>query len=135
MTIRRTLSTASVALLLIAALTACFSIPGVPTNPGGGGGETETADLTGTTWSGTDSDGDDWGFEFQSDGTLGLEFNSEPFDDPADTWTQTGSAVTLHVTGFEDGDIDFTGTYDGGSSIALTGDYAGRPFTLTLTEG
>ena len=41
----------------------------------------------------------------------------------------------MTVTGFENGDVTFTGTYDGGSSLPLNGSYAGRPFTLTLTEG
>ncbi len=43
--------------------------------------ESSEVDLTGTTWGGTDSDGDVWGFEFQSDGTVGLTFNGATYDD------------------------------------------------------
>jgi hypothetical protein len=136
MTIRRTLGIGSVTLLLVAALTACFpSLPNIGGggNPNGGGGGTEEVTLTGT-WSGTDSDTDAWEIEFQSDNTLGISFNGDYSDSPEDVWSLDGTALTMTVTGFENGDIEFTGTYDGGSSIPLNGTYAGRPFTLTLEQ-
>ncbi len=135
MTLRRSLSIGSVTLLLVAVLTACFpSLPGTGGNTGGDtGGDTATA-LAGT-WSGTDSDGDSWEIEFQADNTLGVSFNGDFTDVPEDTWSQDGTAVELTVTGFENGDVTFSGTYDGSSSLPLNGSYAGRPFTLTLTEG
>lgn len=127
MTLRRALGSGSVALLLVAVLTACFPIlPGLGGNPGG-----EIAPLTGS-WSGSDSDGDDWSVEFQADNTLGVTFNGVPSDVVGDTWTQNGTAVQLTVTDFVDGDITFTGEYGGGESLSLNGDYAGRQFTLTL---
>lgn len=139
MTIRRTLSIGSVTLLLAALLTGCFpALPGINGgNTGGNGGTgtggSETVTLAGT-FNGTDSDGDTWEIEFQGDNTLGISFNGDYSDSPSDTWTLSGTALTMNVTGFENGDIAFTGTYDGGTSIPLTGDYAGRPFTLTLTQ-
>jgi hypothetical protein len=137
MTIRRTLSIGTVTLFLAAVLTACFpQLPGINTggNTGGDNGGDTTVELTGT-WTGTDSDGDDWEIEFQADNTLGISFNGDgPSDEPGDTWRLSGNSLEMTVTGFEDGDIEFTGTYDGGSAIPLTGTYAGRPFTLTLND-
>ena len=94
MTLRRTLATASASLLLLVSLTACFG-GGLPTT----GGDTPTTDfdLTGTSWSGTDSDGDFWGFEFQSDGTVGLTYNEDTYDDPADVWKVSGSTLTCRM--------------------------------------
>ncbi len=108
MTLRRSLRIGSVTLLLVAVLTACFpTLPGLGGNPGGNPG-----------------------------GSGGISFNGDgPSDEPGDTWSQNGSSLQLTVTGFTDGDVTFTGTYDGGSSLPLNGMYAGRSFTLTLTAG
>lgn len=139
MTTRRTLSIGAATVFLLGALTACFpQLPGGPNNPGTDPGTdpgTETATLSGN-WSGTDSDGDSWGMEFQADNTIGISFNGDgPSDEPADTWTLSGTALSLTVTGFENGSITCDGTFDGGTSIPLDCSYAGRPFTLTLTQG
>lgn len=139
MTPRRSLSLGSAALLVVALLTACF-----PVLPGGGGspvgdpgtgtdGGTST-DLAGTTWSGSDSDGDSWELEFQPDGTVAVAFNGgNRFDDASDTWTLSGTALDIHLV-FVESDYDFTGTYDGGDSIPLDGTWAGGGFTLTITR-
>ena len=136
MTTRRTLSIGAAAIFLLGALTACFPpLPGTPGNPGNPGGEpgTETATLSGT-WSGTDSDTDEWVLEFQADHTIGVSFNGDgPSDQPGDTWSLSGTDLTLTVTGFENGNITCDGTFDGGDAIPLTCSYAGRPFTLTLS--
>lgn len=135
MTIRRTVATASATLVLLASLTACFAPPPLPGgNPGGGtdpGTEAGT-DLTGTSWSGTDSDGDTWGFEFQGDGTVGLTYNGSSYDDPADTWAVSGSTLTIH-TAFDDGDVDMSGPV-ADDAINLNGTYPGGTFTLTITQ-
>ena len=129
MTVRRTLATASATLLLLASLTACFG-GGLPTT---GGGDTDTDfDLTGTSWSGTDSDGDFWGFEFQSDGTVGLTYNDDTYDDPSDVWKVAGSTLTI-TTVFDQGDVVFTGPVDD-SAINLAGTYPGGTFTVTITQ-
>lgn len=134
MTVRRTLATASAALLLLASLTACFGLPGLPGGNTGGntGGDTGTVDLTGTSWSGVDSDGDSWGFEFQSDGTVGLTYNDDSYDDASDTWNVSGETLAIHVA-FSDGDVDLAGPVAEGS-IDLDGTYTGGTFTLTITE-
>jgi hypothetical protein len=133
MTIRRSLSIGSVTLLLVAALTACFpSLPGLGGNNGNNGGD---ATVISGTWNGTDSDGDNWVIEFQSDNTLGISFNGDYTDEPVDTWSQTGTTINMTVTGFQDGNVTFTGNYGGGSTLDLDGTYAGRGFDLSLTKG
>lgn len=137
MTIRRTLGLGSLTLLLAVVLTACFpALPGIGGNGGTGtdGGGSTSTDLAGTTWSGTDSDGDDWAFEFQGDGTVAVTFNGSRYDDASDTWAISGSTLEIHTV-FVDSDYDFTGPYDGGSSIPLTGTWLGGTFTLTITQG
>lgn len=129
MTVRRALATASTVLLLLASLTACFG--GLPTAPTTGGGNT-TVDLTGTTWSGTDSDGDFWEFEFQSDGTVGLTYNADSYDDPADVWAVAAGTLTI-TTVFDEGDVTFTGQVND-TSIDLNETYPGGTATLTITQ-
>src|SRR5690606_4943135 len=109
-------------------------------NPLGGGGsdnaEAPNADseLIGTTWVGTDSDGDSWEFELQSDGTVGLTYNDSDYDDPADVWFQSGSQLRINVA-FDDGDVDLNGVYtDLDSAIDLAGSYDGGSFSLTVTR-
>lgn len=134
MTIRRTLATASATLLLLASLTACFGLPGLPGGNTGGdtGGDTDTLDLTGTSWSGVDSDTDAWAFDFQSDGTVGLTYNGDSYDDASDTWVLTGETVAIHVA-FSDGAVDLIGPVSE-TEIDLAGSYSGGTFTLTLTK-
>jgi hypothetical protein len=138
MTLRRSLSLGSAALLVVALLAACFPVlPGAGSPPGTGSGtEGGTAsDLAGTTWSGTDSDGDDWELEFQADGTVAVAFNGgSRFDDASDTWTLSGTTLDIHLV-FVESDYDFAGPYDGGASIPLDGTWAGGGFTLTITRG
>jgi hypothetical protein len=125
MTIRRTLATASASLLLLASLTACSLLPG--------GGTTDTSGLAGTSWSGTDSDGDVWGIDFQSDGTIGLDYNGNEYDDASDTWKVSGSTLDIHVA-FTDGAVDMTGPV-AADSIDLDGTCGeGCTFTLTITK-
>ena len=129
MTVRRTLATASTALLLLASLTACFG--GLPTTGTPGGGTTDF-DLTGTTWTGTDSDGDFWGFEFEADGTVGLTYNEDTYDDPADKWAVSGGTLTI-TTAFDQGEVKFVGPVDD-TSINLAETYPGGTATLTITQ-
>lgn len=130
MNIRRTLASAAAVALVLTALTACLGLPGLPGLPGAGGGTTQ-ADLDGTAWGGTDSDGDVWGVVFQSDGTIGLTYNGNEYDDPTDTWVLDGSDLTISVA-FNDGDVTMVGDYDGGDSIDLDASFTGGDFTLTL---
>lgn len=130
MTIRRALATGSATLVLLVSLTACFGLPGLP--GGNSGGDTDTSSLAGTSWSGTDSDGDTWGIDFQSDGTIGLDYNGSEYDDASDTWKVSGSTLAINVA-FDDGAVGLTGPV-GESSMDLDGTYTGGTFTLTLTK-
>lgn len=124
MTLRRALASSTVAVFLVAALAACFGAAPAPANP--------TYDLTGTSWSGTDSVGDFWGFEFQSDGTVGLTYNADSYDDPADVWEVTDGALTV-TTAFDEGDVVFTGAVsDGTMNLSMT--TPNGPRTVTVTE-
>lgn len=119
-----------------AALTGCAFIPSIPSGSDSGsdsdGGT--SSELAGTTWSGTDSDGDEWGLEFQPDGTVGLDYNGDTFDDATDVWAQAGDTVTIHI-GFDDGDIDMIGQYEGlDAPMETTGTYDGGTFTVTLVS-
>lgn len=128
MTVRRTLATASTALLLLASLTACFG--GLPTTGTPGG--TTDVDLAGTTWTGTDSDGDYWAFEFEADGTVGLTYLTETYDDPTDSWSVSGGTLTI-TTQFNEGVVTFVGPVDE-TSINLIETYPGGTATLTITQ-
>lgn len=123
MTLRRTLASSTAVLFLVAALTACFGAP-APANP--------DYDLTGTSWSGTDSDGDFWAFEFQPDGTVGLTYEGDSWDEDIDTWEVSGGTLTI-TTVFDQGDVVFTGPVSDGT-MNLSATYPGGTFTLTVTE-
>jgi hypothetical protein len=130
MRITRTLAPAAIAAVLALALTGCFG-----NLLGGGGGSTTAVDLTGTSWSGVDSDGDATAFEFEADGTVLLTFKGESFDDASDTWSQSGNAVTVNVY-FNDtiGTAVYTGDI-AGESINLTAvGEDGSSWTLALTQ-
>lgn len=131
MTLRRALAGASISALLVTALTACFGIPQLPTDPGGGeqGGDS----IVDTTWAGTDSDGDAWEMTFQGDNTVAIVFNDSSFDSPSDTYQLDGSTLTISVSGFQEGTAAMTGRYTGNSTpIELDGTLSDHTFTLTL---
>lgn len=129
MTISRTFAPAAIAAVLALTLTGCFG------NLFGGGGSTTAVDLTGTTWSGVDSDGDATSFEFQSDGTVAVTFEGEAFDDDSDTWSQSGNAVTVNVY-FNDtiGTAVYTGNISGDSLNLTAKGEDGSSWTLPLTQ-
>lgn len=137
MTIRRTLATASASLLLLASLTACFGLPGLPGGSTGepeSGGGTETSDLVGTAWSGTDSDGDFWAFEFQDDQTIGFTLNEDSYDDATDVWSLTGDDLHISIA-FVDGEATLDGVYtEGATSIDLAGQQGEAVWTVTITK-
>lgn len=139
MTTLRTVAGAGLSAALLLSLTACFQLPGpTPDNGGdngngGDGTEVDPASIIDTTWTGTDSDGDAWEMTFQEDETVAVNLNGEAFDDPADVYTLNGTALSITITGFEQGDAEFTGEYAGpDEAIDLDGDLGGHAFTLTL---
>jgi hypothetical protein len=125
--------------LLASALTGCVFLPSLPSGSGSdtddtGSGDATTSELAGTTWRGIDSDGDSWGLDLQDDGTVGLTYGGESYDDATDVWAQAGDTVTFHI-GFDDGDIDMIGQYAGlDAPMETTGTYDGGTFTVTLTR-
>ena len=109
---------------------------------GSGGGTTpaskEGSDLVDTNWSGTDSDQDDWKFEFQEDGTLGFSLNTDSYDDATDTWVVEDGTLTIRIV-FDDGPSTLTGPYEEGArSIDLEGkgisDGQDIEWTVTVTK-
>ena len=139
MTFIRSFSLAAVSLVLVSSLSGCFGFPGAIVNQGGsepapGGGSTNVDSLAGTTWSGVDSDGDSWSFDFQEDGTVGLTLNGDSYDDATDTWGVSGSTLTITVV-FSDGTAIMTGQYaPGASSIDLDGAQDDIRWTLSITQ-
>ncbi len=111
------------------------SAPAAPSLP--------ASELAGTTWGGTDSDGDAWILELEADGTVAWTFEFDPQGlaevttggDVGDTWSHEGGTVTIHLE-FDDGPVEFTGVYVGPDApIEAVGAYDGGEFTLTLTRG
>lgn len=131
----RLVSASTAFVLLGAALSGCALIPIFPSGSGSGDGGSNGAsssELAGTTWSGVDSDGDAWGLEFQPDGTVGLEYNGDAFDDAGDVWAQSGDTVTMHI-GFDDGDVELIGQYEGlDETMETTGTHSAGTFTISL---
>lgn len=131
MTIRRTLAAAAASFVLLVSLTACFGLPGLPTTGGNTGTDT---DLVDTSWSGTDSDGDFWGFTFQGDNTVAVTFNDNSYDDASDTWSLSGDNLHISIA-FDDGEATFDGSYsDGATSIDLDGAQGTAEWTVTITK-
>ncbi len=120
---------AAIVLTLLVSLSGCFFAPS--TN---GGGTTDTgATVSGTTWGGTDSDGDTWLFEFQPDNTVGLTYNGDSYDDTSDTWALAGGNLTITIA-FSDGVATMTGPFSGGNSINLDGSQGAATWTVTITK-
>jgi len=114
---------------LLVSLSGCFFAPS-----SGGGTTSDTAtSIAGTTWGGTDSDGDTWKFEFQPDNTVGLTYNGDSFDDASDTWAVAGGTLTIKIA-FNDGLATMTGPYTGGNSVNLAGTQGTATWTLTITK-
>jgi hypothetical protein len=131
MKINRLARTAVISAALLFALSGC-SLLGI------GGGNTSTGDvnLVDTSWSGTDSDGDATTFVFQGDGTVAVTYNDSSYDDPTDTWSIDGTAVTITV--FLDdtrGNAIYTGGVNGTTmQLSATEELGDGSWTVTLTQ-
>jgi hypothetical protein len=90
MTRFRILTAVALAFGLTVGTTGCAQVSEV-LNPSDG------AELVGTTWSGADSDGDEWAFEFQPDGGLTFSFNDGTYDDDTDTWAVDNGTITITI--------------------------------------
>lgn len=128
----------SASLLLV--LSGCFLLPGA-SNTGGSttGGTTDTVDISDTYWSGTDSVGDFTRFLFQSDGTVAVTYNENEYDDPTDTWSIDGTAVTVTVfLDAERGNAIYTGGLVGANldsmELSAVEQLGSGTWTVTLTQ-
>jgi len=129
MTITRRLAVPALAAVVLLSLTGCFG------NLLGGGSSTTGVQLAGTSWSGTDSDGDATTFDFDADGTVGVTYNENSYDDPGDTWSLSGSTVTISVfINADTGTAVYTGDVAGTTMdlSAVTDD--GSAWTVVLTK-
>ena len=127
MTRLRILATAALAFSLVAGTSGCAQISEV-LNPSTG------EELVGTTWSGTDSDGDEWGFEFQADGGLAFTYNEGSYDDDTDRWTVENGQIAIAIA-FETGAATLTGPYTRDTaSIDLEGEQGDATWTLTIEK-
>lgn len=121
----RVLATAALAFALIGGTTGCAQISEV-LNPSTG------EELVGTTWTGTDSDGDRWGIEFQEGGGVGLTFNDGEYDDDSDVWTVENGTIVIAIA-FESGPASLRGSYTrDATSIDLEGEQGEFTWTLTI---
>ncbi len=125
---RLRLLAAALSLSLVIAVSGCSAIEQFLAGPSTG------EPLIGTSWSGTDSDGDEWGILFQEDGTLGLTFGEAEYDDPTDTWFVADETLTISIA-FTTGVATLVGPYtDGATTIDLEGEQGDLSWTLTLEQ-
>ena len=125
MTRLRVLATAALALSLVAGTTGCAQISEV-LNPSTGD------ELVGTCWSGTDSDGDDWGLTFQEGGGVALSYGGGAYDDDSDVWTVENGVIAIAIA-FETGAATLTGPYTrDATSIDLKGEQGDATWTVTI---
>jgi hypothetical protein len=131
MKINRFARVAAISATLLLALSGC-SLLGI----GGGNTATTDVDLVDTSWSGTDSVGDDTTFVFQSDGTVAVTYNDSSYDDPSDTWSVDGTAVTVTVFIDTDrGNAIYTGSVTGTTmQLSATEQLGDGSWTVTLTQ-
>ncbi len=127
MTRLRLLATAALAVALVAGTTGCAQISEV-LNPSTG------EELVGTSWSGTDSDGDAWGFEFQDGGGVALTFNDGVYDDDSDVWKVENGTIVIGIA-FDSGVATLTGPYTRDTTtIDLEGEQDEFTWTLRIEK-
>jgi len=91
-------------------------------------------ELVGTTWSGTDSDGDDWAFEFQQGGGVAVTFNDGQYDDDSDRWVVENGTIAIAIA-FDTGVANLTGAYArDATTLDLDGEQGEFTWTLTIQE-
>lgn len=137
----RALGAAVLAVVAVFALTACIQLPFFNQNRSGASdapdpvdpSTSDGSDLIGTTWTGTDSDGDFWSFDFQDDGTVGFTLIEDSYDDATDTWTVEDGTLTISIA-FDSGLGSLAGPYaPGDTAIDLDGTQGDVTWTVTIT--
>lgn len=88
----------------------------------------EVRQVEGTTWAGTDPDGDYCSYRFESDGHLACTSPSGENDGPSNTWSQSGDQVTLLTSG---GYSTRVGTIQGDGISGTASNVSGRSWTWT----
>ncbi len=127
MTRLRFLTTAALAFALVVGTAGCAQVAEV-LNPSTG------EELIGTSWSGTDSDGDDWGFEFQRGGGVALTYNGDEFDDDSDVWKVENGVIVIGIA-FETGVATLTGPYTRDTTVIdLEGEQGDVTWTLQIAK-
>jgi hypothetical protein len=89
----------------------------------------DAAPLTGTTWSGTDSDGALDTYEFRSGGALHYTSPTGTFDNA--TWKQDGHRVTWEMNGHY---ADYEGTIEGSRIEGKAHNKVGHKWTFSLKK-
>lgn len=97
----------------------------------GGGGGGRASSLTGTTWSGTDSDGDAYTFTFEPNGRLRYTSPSGSYFQPQDTWSQSGNRVTMKMN---DGYAVYEGVISGNVIDGKSTNVTGKKWTWRISK-
>lgn len=102
------------------------------TQPADGASTTSApaVELEGTTWAGTDSDGDAYVYRFNPGGHLGFTSPSGTYDDAEDTWSQSGDQVTMSTA---NGYSTYQGTIQSGQLSGTASNVVGHQWTWTAT--
>ena len=109
---------------------------------GGTGGSADS--VTGTTWSGVDTQDRPTSFTFDGDGTVSVTYFDDAFNDELDTWALDGTTMTVTVYVSEEaGSAVYTGEVDLGDGtvessatmdLSATTTISKETFTVSLTR-
>lgn len=89
----------------------------------------KNVDLKGTVWSGRDSEGDDYVFSFEPDGTVAYKSPTGSFRNGK--WSQFGNAVYFHMN---DHYSEYLGEISGRSLAGKAWNVTGRKWTWRTTR-
>src|SRR5262249_10575272 len=87
--------------------------------------------IEGSTWSGSDSDGDDYVFWFEPRSHLRYRSPTGTYDDPTDTWTQDGAKVHIEMTG---GYAVYDGVIENDTMHGRAKNQTGKKWTWSMTR-
>jgi hypothetical protein len=127
MTRLRIFATAALAFALVAGTSGCSQVSEF-LNPSTG------EELQSSTWSGIDSDGDAWAFEFQPGGGVAVTYNDGAYDDDSDRWAVENGTIAI-VIAFDTGVANLTGPYTrDATTLDLEGTQGDVTWTLTIDQ-
>ena len=102
--------------------------PTPPASPEPTSGVPESQPLEGTSWAGTDSDGDYYVYRFLPSSQFNYTSPTGTFGGPGETWTQEGNQVTMKTDG---GYSTRVGTIQGDTISGTGSNAAGASWTWT----